>query len=55
MLNENPVEVRRFEHPGQGRKRAKPTPKGRQIEPEAHHEIAALLGDRPRHRDLLIE
>ncbi len=55
MLNDNPVEVRHFEHPGQGRKRAKPTPKGRQIEPEAHHEIAALLGDRPRHRDLLIE
>ena len=55
MLNENPVEVRHFEHPGRGRKRAKPTPKGRQIEPEAHHEIAALLGDRPRHRDLLIE
>jgi NADH:ubiquinone oxidoreductase subunit F (NADH-binding)/NADH:ubiquinone oxidoreductase subunit E len=55
MLNENPVEVRRFEHPGQGRKRAKPTPKGRQIEPEAHHQIAALLGERPRDRDLLIE
>jgi len=55
MLNENPVEVRPFVHPGQGRKRAKPTPKGRQVEPAAQGEIAALLGDRPRHRDLLIE
>ncbi len=48
-------EVRSFEHPGQGRKRAKATPKGRQIEPEAAHEIEVLLGDRPRRRDLLIE
>ncbi len=55
MLNQNAAEVRRFEHPGQGRKRAKPTPKGRQVEPGALHEIAALLGDRPRQRDLLIE
>ena len=55
MLNDNAIEVRHFEHPGQGRKRAKPTPKGRQVEPEAQHEIAGLLGDRPRHRDLLIE
>ena len=55
MLNQNATEVRRVEHPGQGRKRAKPTPKGRQVEPGALHEIAALLGDRPRQRDLLIE
>ncbi len=55
MLNDNAIEVRRFDHPGQGRKRAKPTPKGRQVEPNAEHEIATLLGDRPRHRDLLIE
>ena len=47
--------VRTFEHPGQGRKRAKPTPKGRQVDPVALEEIAALLGDRPRTRDLLIE
>jgi formate dehydrogenase beta subunit len=44
-----------FKHPGQGRKRAKPTPKGRQVDPTAQAEIAALLGDRPRQRDLLIE
>jgi formate dehydrogenase beta subunit len=49
------INVERFDHPGQGRKRAKPTPKGRQIDPTAQAEIAALLGDRPRRRDLLIE
>jgi formate dehydrogenase len=47
--------VRSFEHPGAGRKRAKSTPKGRQIDPQAAEEIALLLGDRPRRRDLLIE
>jgi len=47
--------VRSFEHPGEGRRRAKATPKGRQIDPTAAHEIEALLGDRPRRRDLLIE
>jgi formate dehydrogenase len=38
-----------------GRKRAKSTPKGRQIDPAAAQEIETLLGDRPRRRDLLIE
>jgi formate dehydrogenase beta subunit len=47
--------VRSFEHPGEGRKRAKSTPKGRQIDPLAAEQIALLLGDRPRRRDLLIE
>ena len=47
--------VRSFEHPGEGRKRAKSTPKGRQVDPQAAEEIALLLGDRPRRRDLLIE
>src|SRR6516162_9529341 len=47
--------IRAFEHPGQGRKRAKATPKGRQLDPSAAHEIEQLLGDRPRRRDLLIE
>ncbi len=56
MSNKNASNnVQRFGHPGQGRKRAKPTPKGRQIDPTAQAEIAALLGDRPRQRDLLIE
>src|SRR5258707_2575202 len=47
--------VRTFEHPGAGRRRAKATPKGRQVDPIAAHEIDLLLGDRPRRRDLLIE
>src|SRR5881396_3169242 len=47
--------VRVFDHPGEGRKRAKSTPKGRQVDPAAAHEIEELLGDRPRRRDLLIE
>ena len=48
-------QVRSFEHPGEGRRRAKATPKGRQVDPIAAHEIELLLGDRPRRRDLLIE
>ena len=47
--------VRAFEHPGEGRKRAKSTPKGRQVDPTAAQEIETLLGDQPRRRDLLIE
>src|SRR5450432_3592829 len=54
-MNHDVHQVRSFEHPGAGRKRAKSTPKGRQIEPQAAEEIAALLGDRSRRRDLLIE
>jgi formate dehydrogenase len=41
--------------PGSGRRRSPAFPKGRQIEPQARDEVAALLGDRPRDRDLLIE
>jgi formate dehydrogenase len=42
-------------HPGAGRRKAIPFPKGRQIDPVALAEVEALLGDRPRRRDLLIE
>ena len=38
-----------------GRRRAPRTPKGRQVGPQAREEILALLGDRERRRDLLIE
>ena len=48
-------QVRAFEHPGEGRRRAKATPKGRQVDPTAAHEIELLLGDRSCQRDLLIE
>jgi formate dehydrogenase beta subunit len=38
-----------------GRRRPPRTPKGRQVDPQALEEIQALLTDRPRRRDLLIE
>jgi NADH:ubiquinone oxidoreductase subunit F (NADH-binding) len=38
-----------------GRRRPRRTLKGRQVDPRALEEVAALLGDRPRRRDLLIE
>jgi formate dehydrogenase len=41
--------------PGSGRRRSPAFHKGRQLEPGARDEIAALLGDLPRNRDLLIE
>ena len=47
--------VRKFEHPGRGRVRARPVPKGRQVDPQSKQTIQGLLGDRPRQRDLLIE
>jgi NADH:ubiquinone oxidoreductase subunit F (NADH-binding)/NADH:ubiquinone oxidoreductase subunit E len=53
--NDDVHKVREFEHPGEGRRRAKSTPKGRQVDPTAAHEIEQLLGDKPRRRDLLIE
>src|SRR6201981_2231040 len=38
-----------------GRRRAPRTPKGRASDPQAREQIRALLGDRERRRDLLIE
>jgi len=40
---------------GAGRRRSPRTPKGRQVDPQAAADIEALLTDRPRRRDLLIE
>src|SRR3954447_11410294 len=48
-------DVRRPIHPGAGRRHAVPHPKGRVVDPSALEEVRALLGDRPRRRDLLIE
>ncbi len=42
-------------HPGAGRAHARSTPKGRQIDPVVRGQMRALLDDRPRRRDLLIE
>jgi formate dehydrogenase beta subunit len=41
--------------PGSGRRRPPSTPKGRQVDPRALDEVRALLADRERRRDLLIE
>jgi len=41
--------------PPEGRRRPRQTPKGRQVDPRALDEVQALLIDRPRRRDLLIE
>lgn len=41
--------------PKGGKRRLRFTPKGRQVKDEAIAEVQALLGDRPRRRDLLIE
>src|SRR5512141_2398159 len=38
-----------------GRRRPPRTPKGRQVDPQALTDVRALLTDRPRRRDLLIE
>ena len=46
---------KRRRHPGSGRGESRRQPKGRQVDPAALDEIRALLGDRPRDRDLLIE
>jgi formate dehydrogenase len=41
--------------PNAGARRPRRTPKGRQLDPQALAEVQALLTDRPRRRDLLIE
>ena len=42
-------------HPGSGRRKTHPHPKGRQQDPEAVAQVRGLLRDRPRRRDMLIE
>lgn len=41
--------------PGKGTRRGRTTPRGRQVDPAALDAVRALLGDRPRRRDLLVE
>ena len=48
-------ELRKRRHPGGRRRFTSVKPKGRQTEPEALEEVSALLAERPRRRDLLIE
>src|SRR5215510_1092478 len=42
-------------HPGSGRRKAAPFPRGRVLRQEEVAAVKALLGDRPRERALLIE
>jgi formate dehydrogenase len=49
------TEVKRRLHPGSGRRKGQYRPKGRAVDPAALSEVQALLGERPRRRDLLIE
>src|SRR6185437_6670233 len=49
------AKIRKFEHPGRGRDRARSVPKGRQVDPHAQAEIEGLLGDASRERTHLIE
>jgi len=53
--NEQPPTSRSGQRAGGGRRRPPRTPKGRQIDQQALAEVQALLTDRPRRRDLLIE
>jgi formate dehydrogenase len=55
MGNDNGTAVIHFKSIGAGRRQTRPVPKGRQVDPEAEREVAALLGDRPLSRDYLIE
>src|SRR4051812_27195718 len=40
---------------GEPKRKPRRTPKGRQVDPQALDEVRALLGEKPRRRDLLIE
>ena len=42
-------------HPGSGRRKTREFPRGRQPDAQALDDVRALLGERPRARDLLIE
>jgi NADH:ubiquinone oxidoreductase subunit F (NADH-binding)/NADH:ubiquinone oxidoreductase subunit E len=54
-MSEHSQKVKRRQHPGARRGRARATPKGRQVDPVARDAVRALLENRPRQRDLLIE
>jgi formate dehydrogenase len=54
-MAEHSQDVLKYRHPGSAGRRAKSVTKGRQTGPASLSEVARLLGDRPRRRDLLIE
>src|SRR6202451_4081861 len=55
MSTPTPSNTETIAKPPEGRRRPRRTPKGRQVDPAALDEVRALLTDRPRRRDLLIE
>ena len=55
MASHPAAQTKRSIHPGSGRRRGLDRPKGRQVDPDALAEVQALLGERSRQRDLLIE
>jgi formate dehydrogenase len=55
MIQDAPYPIRPGAKQSGKKRKARAFPKGRQVQPAAHHDIANLLGDRPRDRDLLIE
>ncbi len=54
-MSQAPAEIRKHARGGDGRRKARAQPKGRQVDPDALSDVQALLGDKPRQRDLLIE
>ena len=54
-MSQAPAEIRKHARGGEGRRKARSQPKGRQVDRDALDQVQALLGDRPRQRDLLIE
>ncbi len=54
-MAETTGEIRKHRHPGAGQRRGAAHPKGRQVDAGALETVRALLGERPRRRDLLIE
>lgn len=54
-MSEHAQKVKTRSHPGAKRGHARARPKGRQVDPAACEAIRALLENRPRQRDLLIE
>src|SRR5215470_4865447 len=54
-MNTTTLTDRRSNGANGGSRRPRRTPKGRQVDPRALDEVRALLGERSRRRDLLIE
>jgi NADH:ubiquinone oxidoreductase subunit F (NADH-binding)/NADH:ubiquinone oxidoreductase subunit E len=48
-------ELKKYRHPGSGKRKARFVNRGRQVEQAAQDDVRSLLGDKPRRRDQLIE